>query len=148
MPHLQDETDQLSGYSMRLAANQISILSSTGSNTAQSMSLNGWDVWVKGSSEKEGANSSDYVDTEVMEAGVCCHLCLLSKVLPCPRTFPCDPAFVLCQRASWNHILPLSFSVLIISWADEPGSTCKAIPNGSFGCCLVALSWCDYCNQV
>lgn len=81
-----------------------------------------------------------------------CHLCSLSKVIPCPRIFSRYPMDGHCQTDCWSHFLPLLFlsfalffsfrslslSILIINWGDETGFICKTIPNGSFGCCWVA----------
>lgn len=75
MPSLQDETSQqlatnLSHHSTRPAANQIAALSSPGSIRPQPESLIGCDGRVNASNQREEANGSDSVETEVMEVSL------------------------------------------------------------------------------
>ncbi len=136
---------QLSSRSTRPAANQISVLSSPGSIRPQPESLIGCDGWVKASNQRGEANSSDSVETEVMEApsslpplfaiqshSLSQNTLLLSNRRPLPdrllKSLSPPPLGL-------SLFLPLSLSILIINWGDETGFTCKAIPNGSFGCC-------------
>lgn len=134
---------------MRPAANQISDLSSPGSIRLQV----DW-LWCVSESiqPREEANSWDSVETEVIEAqsslpplfavqshSLSQNILLLSNQWSLPdrllKTISPPPLIL-------SLFLPLPLSILIANRGDETGFTCKVIPNGSFGCCWVVVSWC------
>lgn len=43
-----------------------------------------------------------------------CHLCLLSKVIPCPRVFSSNPTDGHCQTDCWSHFTPSPFSFSLL----------------------------------
>lgn len=134
-----------------IAANQISALNSSASIKAWSVSLIGRHASAKASNPRDKASSSDSAGTQRLQS----HLCSPSKVIPQKLLASSQPPLPLSPLHLCLLFLchsSISLSLLIINSGDDTGFTCKAIPSGSSGCCLVsvggAADWIQACRPA